>query len=522
MIWISIKDAAQLMDLSDRGMRKKKKSFQYRFIHGQGRSGRKIEILLESLPLYAQEKYNAHNQDDYLDFISSYTGQKQDNAMEKLALLRKFQHSNLPLKVFLEQWNFNHSENPITLNQFYSWKRKYREGGINALVDGRGSYTRESSIRQEAWDYFYELYMRESKPGVQRCWEFTKRMYPEIPSVKSFERAVKKIPKLALIRYREGEKAYRDQLPAMERSRLDISSNEIWFSDHHKIDVAVKNKQGKVLRPWLTAFYDARSNKLISFILRDKAPDSTVVKQCLEQGILKYGIPQNLYYDNGKDYREKSFDKKFPAALTTMLDLNVIYAQPYHGQAKTVERFFRTLEERFCKFIPTYLGRDAKQRPEAMQKCFKDLGDVAPDIDYFRQLLSDYLEEYNNTKSQGADMGNQSPNTVYTDNLTIMREVEDKTMLHILCGSFEERVITKSGIQYEQRFYYSDDFAGHLGERVYINYDAANMDELNIFSLEMQFICKVQAKLRTPFRHTSKEDIKEAKKEIKKNKKKEN
>lgn len=55
--------------------------------------------------------------------------------------------------------------------------------------------------------------------------------------------------------------------------------------------------------------------------------------------------------------------KVFPLSLTKQLGINQIYATPYHGQAKPIERFWETLEDRFCKFFPTYLGKDAKKRP---------------------------------------------------------------------------------------------------------------------------------------------------------------
>lgn len=42
------------------------------------------------------------------------------------------------------------------------------------------------------------------------------------------------------------------------------------------------------------------------------------------------------------------------------------------------------------------------------------------------------------------------------------------------------------------------------------------MDELNIFDTDMRAICKAPAKVRTPFRHTTQEQIREAMKEKKK------
>lgn len=56
-----------------------------------------------------------------------------------------------------------------------------------------------------------------------------------------------------------------------------------------------------------------------------------------------------------------------------VLGIGKITATPYHGQAKSVERFFRTLEERFGKMFYSYAGNDAKKRPEHMAKTLKKL-----------------------------------------------------------------------------------------------------------------------------------------------------
>ncbi len=519
-VWLTVKEVSQLLGKSERTIQFYKEKYQYRTVISRGKMGNKIEIALNSLPHDVQKKYYNSDETNYIEFIAKYSGKKQDEAFLKLSILKRWRSSKKSVKDFLQDYNEEHPNETVSLYQFYDWKKKYKEGGINALVDERGCYKRKDSISPEAWEYFYSLYMRESKPSIQRCYELTRDAFPVLPHVKTFERAVRKIPKMAMVRYRDGEKAFHDLLPAMERSRMDIQSNDIWFSDHHVMDVAVKNDMGKVFRPFLTVFFDARSNKVISLILREKAPDAGVVKRCFKEGVLKYGLPKELYFDNGKDYREKSFRNSFPAAITNLFDINIIYATPYHGQAKTVERFFKTLEDRFCKLLPSYLGKDAKQRPAAMKKPFKDLQDDVPHVDSFRALLENFVyREYNNTKSRGIDMDNQSPNTVYTQNLQEKREVQDIEFFQILCGSFEERTVTKSGIQFEQRFYYSSDLMGHLGEKVYINYDSTNMDELNVFSLELSHICKVKVKRRTPFRNTTKDDIKEAKREIRRNKK---
>lgn len=518
MTWLKVKEVAELLGVTDSAIKKavKKNKYEYRHVDGIGQGGKQLEIALESLPQEAQNKYNNVQEEVTYKEVTQYTGKQREEANFKALIVEQYKRSQLPPDDFVKNFNERNPDSVITKSQLFRWQRKYKSGDVADLVDTRGGHNRgQVTIPPDAWDYFNNLYMTLQKRSVQRCWELTRLEYPDIPTVSTFERKIKTIPKLAIIRFREGEKAFNDALVSMERSREDIASNDIWFSDHHLVDVAVINNRGKVFRPWLTVFFDARASKVISFIVRDKSADATVIKQCLRLGIEKYGVPKELYFDNGKDYREKSFNANFPISLVKQLGINMIYATPYHGQAKTVERFFGTMEDRFCKLLPTYLGKDAKQRPENMRVTFDKLKDKAPTMEQFTKALENYFVEYNNTPSGGIDMNGKCPEQVYCENLHTITEVKDKSILRILCGTFDERIVQKNGVQYQGRYYYHTELLTHQGEKVIINADPYNMDELNIFDTDMRAICKAPAKVRTPFRHTTQEQIREAMKEKK-------
>lgn len=518
MTWLKVREVAELLEVTDSAIKKavKKNKYKYRHVDGIGQGGKQIEIALESLPQEAQNKYNNVQEEITYKEVTQFTGKQREEANFKALIVEKYRKSQLSPDDFVKDFNERNPDSVITKSQLFRWQRKYKSGDVADLVDKRGGHNRgQITIPPDAWEYFYSLYMTLQKRSIQRCWELTRLEYPNIPTVSAFERNLTTIPKLVMIYYREGEKAFNDALVSMERSREDIASNDIWFSDHHLVDVAVINNRGRVFRPWLTVFFDARASKVISFIVRDKSADATVIKQCLRLGIEKYGVPKELYFDNGKDYREKSFNADFPISLVKQLGINMIYATPYHGQAKTVERFFGTMEDRFCKLLPTYLGKDAKQRPENMRVTFDKLKDKAPTMEKFIELLTIYFEQYNNTQSGGIDMNGKCPDQVYYENLHTKTKVKDENILRMLCGTFDERTVQKNGVQYQGRFYYHTELLAHQGEKVIINADPYNMDELNIFDTDMQAICKAPAKVRTPFRHTTQEQIREAMKEKK-------
>lgn len=241
------------------------------------------------------------------------------------------------------------------------------------------------------------------KRGIKWCYDKVKLAFPDVPSVSAFKRKVRTIPEYAILKYRTGTKAFNDALPHMIRDKSDVMSNDIWCSDHHRADVFVKNSTGHVIRPWITVFTDIRSTKIMSFIVREADPNTTVVKKCLRLGIEKYGVPNEIYTDNGKDYKAKELSEEYPLSVMNVLGIRKVTATPYHGQAKPVERFFRTLEERFGKMFYSYAGNDTKKRPEHMQKTNKvlDKDKDIPSLEFYTEKLTEYISEYNNTAHYG-------------------------------------------------------------------------------------------------------------------------
>lgn len=244
--WISVKKASELLNISERAIRIKanNQKITYRYIKGRG--GKKMEILLSSLPNDAIARYyDREPVRNEVKEMEGFSKRQKDEANNKAWVLDLYQHRDkgVTIEEFLEQYNREHGES-ITKANIFQWQKKFKRGGTAALVDRRGEYKRgTTTIPDEAWDYFYSLYMTQQKRGVQICYDYTKKEYPDIPSVYAFHRKVKTIPEYALIRYRDGEHAFRDMLPSMDRDKKDIDSNAVWFSDHHHIDVFTKNEE---------------------------------------------------------------------------------------------------------------------------------------------------------------------------------------------------------------------------------------------------------------------------------------
>lgn len=519
MTLVAVRKAAELCKVTESAIWKavKQNRCEYRYVKGIGRGGMQLRVVLESLPVEAQARYNGE-QPTPADILQC-SGNQRDTANEKAWIVAQYHQWGLSPDDFVTKFNAeNPPEDAITVSKLFRWQQKYKSGQVVDLVDHRGDHRRGlDSIPEDAWDCFYALYMTQQERSVRLCYDVTKLEYHDIPSISTFERKVRQIPQYAILYYRKGKKAFNDALPSMERSKLDIESNDIWFSDHHTIDIFVKSADGKsAIRPFLTVFFDARSNKVISFVVRAADPNATVVKKCFRLGVEQYGLPNEVYFDNGKDYKSKCFSRDYPTSLVNQLGIGNIYATPYHGQAKTVERFFGTFTNRFSRRFSTYTGCNAKIRPECMQTSDKEILVLAPTMEDFIEKLAAYIQEYNNTPSKGRDLDGKCPDQVYFENLITKRVVSDTAALRLLCGNADERVVHKNGISIKNNSYFSEALSAHFGKHVIVVYDPENIDKIGVFDMDNRAICMAEAKIRSPFRKTTEEDYIRAAKEKKK------
>lgn len=519
MTWITVKEAAELLCVTERAVRSAALRNQYIVTYTDGvggNHGKNLLISLESLPEEAQDKYNKK-------VITEKTGtykasqKKCEDAEFKTKVVRELMKCRLSCAKFVEKFNAENGTN-ITQKQVYDWKKKYRNGGVSELIDNRGGHNRGcSSIPNEVWEFFLSLYLTEDRRTLKWCYRETKKHFGSIPTEQAFARKASTIPEQTKILYREGKEAFKLFTQFYERDPALLKSNDIWFSDHTTLDILV-NVNGKPKRPFLTAWMDAHSRKIVSWVLRDKSPNTDIVKATLGEGIKEFGVPEEVYVDNGKDYRAKDgLSKAYSHSMASILGINTIYATPYHGQAKTIERFFGTLEDQFSKQFKTYIGSNAKNRPErTKRKSDEQLLKAAPTLEEVIEKLDNYIKLYNETQHGGKGMDNLSPNEVYFRDLEEKREIEDYIAFRTLCGRVKEYTVQRNGLRINEATFYDMELViKYFHKKVRVYYDPNNIDEISVFTLKDEFICNIRAKEMSVFRNRTSEDYREAKREQK-------
>lgn len=404
----------------------------------------------------------------------------------------------------------------ISKGILYRKKKALKADDLAGLLDNRGNWKKgTSSIPEEVWQCFLSFYLDEAQHPIQACYEYTemwtKREAPQLlplPAYASFYRKVQTaIPKPVEIMGREGMKAFRDRCaPYIRRTYEDMVSNEWWIADNHTFDVQTKGEKGNLHRLYLTAFFDARSGIFTGCYVTD-APSSQATLIALRKGIMKYGIPQNIYVDNGREFltfdvgglghrQKKSTKDKFaPPPVFERLGIKMTNAIVRNAKAKIIERRFRDVKDRLSRLFPTYTGGNVVERPERLKQVIKNADNIPTDYE-FTQAVEDILTYYMNEKPYSGAVSSDNGKTrmqVYRENLHEKRIASEFDLNLMLMRSTRSQKVGRRGVHLtvagEKIDYYNDDLIlNHFGESVYCRYDPEDISEVRIYDLDDNYI----------------------------------
>ena len=408
----------------------------------------------------------------------------------------------------------------ISKGILYRKKAALKADDLAGLIDNRGSWKKgTSSIPDAAWECFLFFYLDQAQYSIEFCMELTERwlktdapQYLPLPSYSSFYRRVQTdIPKPLEIMGREGMKAFNDRCGTyIRRTYEGMRSNEWWIADNHTFDVMTRDGDGKIHRLYLTAFFDARSG-IFTGCYVTSAPSSQATLIALRKGILKYGIPENIYVDNGREFltrdvgglghrQKKSTKDDFtPPPVFQRLGIHMTNAIVRNAKAKIIERRFRDVKERLSKLFPTYTGGNVTEKPERLKAVLKS--DEIPTDEAFTKAVEDILTYYFNEQpyagAVSADNG-KSRMQVYRDNLHEKRVASEADLNLMLMRSTRSQKVSRRGVHVriagEQIDYISDELkARYFGESVYCRYDPENMATVRVYDLDDNYLMTVPA-----------------------------
>ena len=411
---------------------------------------------------------------------------------------------------FIDKVNKDNDMN-ISERTLYRKLKLYRNEGIAALADMRKSRKKEGAkIDDEIWSIFESWWLDESRRSVGYCYKiinaYAKMHAPEalpLPSISTFRRKTNEIPEAVKIYFREGKRAYENKvLPYIQRM-YDFMSNDFWSSDYHTLDIMVRDDvTGKVFRPHVVTWIDVRSRKVLALRLCESSSSDGVVL-AFRDAVMRFGIPKNVYLDNGREFlvhdfggrnkRKTSVTADYGTNILDRLGVNMINAQVKNSKAKVIERSYRAVSEQFSKLYITFCGNAPGNRPERHNEVLKDEDNI-PLLSKVKNDLLSYIEGfYNEEPSNAEGLFGKSPNECYEKNLISKRTASKEQLnIHLLRAS-DKQTYQRNGVyltfsDVKIQFYNPDLVNDLFKKKVYVHYDPENLDEVRLYNEDEIFV----------------------------------
>lgn len=229
------------------------------------------------------------------------------------------------------------------------------------------------------------------------------------------------------------------------------SRNKMWHSDIKYGPYLPVGPEGSPKQVYLVTFFDDATR----FVLHGQfypSLDKTIVENCFRQAVQKYGIPESVYFDNGKQYKTKWMKR-----ACSKLGVRLIYARPYspEGTGK-IERFNRTVD--------SFLNEFTLEKNK--------------DLNKLNDLFGVWLEECYQNKPHSALNKNMSPENAYRIDSKPIRYIDPAIVTDAFLHC-EERKVDKAGcVSFEGKKY--EVGISFIGCKVDVIYDPSDTEEITI------------------------------------------
>ncbi len=568
--YISVELAARLLGKSPQYLRKRiaDGTMQADTVEGVagGNGGTAYRIPLDVLPYEAQilyysgisEQAQAGNAD-----LVSYKARYGDDGLRELLKaqqtvraaegLRK-ECSNRALQAALAKLA---ADAGITLRTLYRWEDAYQRQGITGLMrKGRSDAGMPRTMCLESRRQVLSEYLgperraqdaildhvreRAQIMGAKACEHCPYRRgsdnrdalvgtnelryYPEcdragngimVPDNRSaINRVIASLTEEEKTYMRIGRQAWRAAHMAKATREKPGAINKVWFGDHGQFDAFVIDREGRCVRPWITAWFEAGSGCLVGWTISTNPNSRTITQAFVRAAAAKRGspfkgVPEAVYVDNGKDYRCEALeggtirmrelgklDRDIGSnPLYEALGVRVLHAASYSGWVKPVERWFRTTWERFAREVPGYCGGSPSARPENFDRSLQKLhlsGSLLTIDELADRFLNEYLPAYHNTPHAG--YGDRKPIDLYNTLPRARDFVPAWSVLALAMEEMDERKVSTQGIRFGNRLYWDAGLMHMAGERVIVRYDRDDLSHITVCTLKGQYICMAEPK----------------------------
>ncbi|WP_430735211.1 Mu transposase C-terminal domain-containing protein [Halodesulfovibrio aestuarii] len=390
------------------------------------------------------------------------------------------------------------------------WKVGLRKNKtVVALVDRRGAGNEQRAKMTEAHaKLLLNAVLQPNHPTVSSAIRMaTSAMEAqglEIPAERTMRRFIamwKETNFGTWVYTREGKKAWNDKAAFyIERDYSLIEVGDIVVADGHVLNFETLNPwTGKAQRMELIMWYDMKSNCPLGWEIMP-TENTQSIAAAFRRAVMTLGkYPLIAYLDNGKAFRSKYFNgvdfrQTGIAGLFQELGIHTIFAWPYHGQSKTVERFFGTLHE-LEQWVPSYVGNSIDAKPARLnrgeplhRKAYEAAGGRPLTLEETHYMVAKWIDDYINRPQRG-HLNGKTPAEVFMQG---KGTGVDETKLRHLMMAKAVRQVRREGIRFLNERYYDGMLHGRT-HPVQIKYDLQDPSYILVYSEDgSEFLCKAQ------------------------------
>lgn len=400
---------------------------------------------------------------------------------------------------------------PVSWKTIESWSVKVRKHNNDCffLADKRGAHLRgKCGLTEEQTNIFLRCVLRPNKPRISEAFRVAKAVMRQqgidnTHSEATYRRWLhhwKERNYHLWVFSREGAKAWNDQCALyIERDMNLLQVGDVIVADGHNLNFEIVN-------PWtgkpqnhmtLILFYDMASNMPLGWEIMP-TENTMAISSALRRAVLRLGkYPRVAYLDNGRAFKARFFrgTQDFETGhcgLYERMGCQTIHAWPYHGQSKTIERFFGTFAE-LERLIPGYTGTSIEHKPPRMLRGEKlhrkvheqQFGSRCLTLEEAHTLIAFWFDEYAKRPQRG-HLNGKTPMDVF---LQGKGPGVDKAELIWLMMSLEIKTIHRNGITFRGQNYYHPALYGRK-HKVSIRYDLQDTSSIWVMDQHGELLCE--------------------------------
>ena len=443
--------------------------------------------------------------------------QYSSSAGSKLEIVENFVEN--ASKDFPQQMEVIKKLSVPTLRRWFGVYLKNKTNPL-ALSSGHGTNKGVRRIDTEVLEAIRGLYKSKNKPNMMFVYERIVAAFgTDAISYGTMRNYIKyDMTSVEKDKARMGAKEFKDTYsPYIIRGYDDIKAGQVWMSDGHDLEMMCYRGNKKKANgeryygsPKLIVWIDVKSRLITGWTLSwTETTESIAI--ALKRGIEKYGVPEQLFTDNGKAYKSKILKGTDELdGIYASLGLEVSHALPYNAQSKHIERWFVDFKETFTKSSITYKGGNISERPERMKSFAMDK--IAKGKILEQEELEAALEAFINYKNhsyyalrretgrkahRGRGMNNRTPLEVFNEENPVgERKMLSDEKLRLLFLYEEIRTIQQNGIEYLGNTYEHENLYFYQKEKVKIKFDPHDLRSIYVYLETGEFLCKAD-KLQT-------------------------